>query len=164
MKNKLLLILSIVILAGCSPTKRLARLLERYPLAETHDTLYLPGETVYKDTTVFKYLPGEISSESIYIDVPISIPDTFIEVKTSTAKAIAWLDSNELGLQVIQYDTVIQWKIDSALVYHTDTIIVIHDIPFPVVEKVKPFYKNGFFILAGLILVGLAMFFLLRRK
>jgi hypothetical protein len=162
--KKFVLFLAIVILAGCSPTRRLARLLERYPIPEKIDTLYTPGKTIYRDTTVYKYLPGEVSVESLYIDIPISIPDTFIEAHTSTADAIAYLQDNVLGLQIIQYDTVIKWKIDSALVYHRDTVVITKDIPYPVIEKAKPFYKNGFFILAGLILVSLVLFFVFRRK
>lgn len=162
--KKVLFILTLVILASCSPTKRLARLLERHPQPEKRDTLYIPGETIYRDTTVYKYLPGEVSVESTYIDVPISIPDTFIEASTSAADAIAYLQDNVLGLQLIQFDTVIQWKIDSALVYHTDTIKVNVE-KIVTVEKMvnKPFYKNGFFILAGLISIALLFYFLLKR-
>lgn len=162
--RKILIVLTLVILASCSPTERLARLLERYPIPEKVDTLYTPGETIYRDTVVTKYLPGEVSVESIYIDVPISIPDTFIEASTSTADAIAYLQDNELGLQLIQYDTVIQWKIDSALVFHTDTIIVTKDIPFPVIEEVGTFWKHGFYVLAGLAALILLIVLLRRRR
>ena len=160
--KKFVLFLAIVILAGCSPTRRLARLLERYPMPEKIDTLYTPGKTIYRDTTVYKYLPGEVSVESTHIDVPISIPDTFIEAHTSTADAIAYLQDNVLGLQIIQYDTVIQWKIDSALVYHRDTVVITKDIPYPVIEKAKPFYKNGFWVVGGL-LVLMILLLILRK-
>lgn len=163
MKNVFFIAL-IALLASCSPTKRLARLLERYPIPATVDTVLTPGATIYKDTTVYKYLPGETVVENVYIDVPIAIPDTFVEAKTSTAKAIAWVQDNNLGLQLIQYDTVIQWKIDSALVTHTDTMIITKDIPYPVIEKVgvKEYWRVVAIVLGLIVLV--AMFLLFRRK
>lgn len=163
MRN-VLLILTIAILASCSPQRRLARLLERYPVPEKIDTVYAPGQTIYRDTTVFKYLPGQVAVESLYIDVPVPIPDTFITASTATADAIAYLQDNELGLQLIQYDTVIRWKIDSALVTQRDTVVITRD-KIVTVEKLvtKPFYRNGFFILAGLILIVLVLFFVLRK-
>ena len=152
-------------LASCSPQRRLARLLEKHPLPEKVDTLYLPGETIYKPTTVFKYLPGEVSVESLYIDVPVSIPDTFIEAHTSTADAIAWLQNNKLGLQLIQYDTVIKWKIDSALVTHMDTVVVTKEkvVIKEVEADCSPFWRNATIILGAIVLLSILLIFL-RRK
>jgi hypothetical protein len=163
--KKLVLLLAIAILASCSPTKRLARLLEKYPQPEKIDTVYTPGKTVYKDTTVFKFFPGETSVEHVYVDVPVALPDTFIEAHTSTADAIAWLQNNELGLQLIQYDTLIQWKIDSAIRIHSDTILIEKEKIVTVTEyKDRPFYKNSFFILGGIILISLILLFAFRKR
>lgn len=164
--KKLVLLLAIAILASCSPAKRLARLLEKYPQPVEIDTVYTPGKTIYKDTTVFKFFPGEVSVESVYIDVPVAIPDTFIEAHTSTADAIAWIQNNELGLQLIQYDTLIQWKIDSAIRIHSDTIYIEKEQIVTVTEyKDRSFYKSGFFIFGGLVLVMLLLlFWFLKRK
>jgi hypothetical protein len=163
--KKLIFLLSIVILAGCSPTKRLARLLERHPVPEKIDTVFTPGETVYKDTTVYKYLPGETAVESLYIDVPVSIPDTVLVAHTSAAGAIAWLQNNQLGLRLIQYDKVFEFMLDSAIRENTPDTIRITNEKIVTVEKMvnKPFYRSGFFILAGLIIIALLFYFLLRR-
>ena len=165
MKQIIIALMTLVILASCSPQRRLARLLERHPQPEKIDTLYLPGETIYKDTTVFKYLPGETVTVNVPFDVPIDIPDTVIIAETSFATALAYLDDNHLGLDLIQNDTVFQWKLDSAIRENTPDTLKITNETIVTVEKLvnKPFYRSGFFILAGLIIIALLFYFLLRR-
>lgn len=163
MKNKLVFILAIIILASCSPQKRLARLIEKYPIPETIDTLYLPGPIFFKDTIITKYLPGETDTVEILITVPIDLPDTSIHAATTLARATAYLDDNRLGLNLVQLDSLFQWKLDSAIQEHLDTVRIIKKIPYPVIEKAKPFYKNGFFILAGLVVLILLLFFIFRK-
>lgn len=162
--RKFVLFLAIVILAGCSPTRRLARLLERYPLPEKIDTLYLPGETVYKDTTIYRDVPGETVEVAVPVDVPVNIPDTSILAETTLARAEASLKDNVLSLKLEQLNQIYQFKLDSAIREHSDTIQIIKEIPFPVIEKAKPFYKNGFFILAALVVLLLVFVFAFRRK
>ena len=162
MKNKFLLILTIAILASCSPQRRLARLLDRFPLDSTIKIEYR-DTIIYKDTTLYKYLPGEADTVELYVDVPISLPDTVLLTRTSLAEATAYLQDNILGLRLVQFDSLFQWKLDSALRHDIDTLIIVKTIPFPVIEKAKPFYKNGFFILAGLILLGFVLFLVIRK-
>jgi len=162
--KKIILLLLAVSLVGCSPQKRLARLLERYPIQPIVDTFYKVGPIIYRDTVVFRYIPGETVTQSVYIDVPVDIPDTFMEVESSMATALAWLQSNELGLELHQKDSVFQFKLDSAIRVNRDTIIITNDIPYPVIEKAKPFYKNGFFIVAAIMLLMLLFLFLFRGK
>ena len=164
MKRIILLLLAVSLL-GCSPQKRLARLLERYPIQPIVDTLYLPGPIFFKDTIITKYLPGETDSVEILIPVPFDIPDTSIYAFTTLAHATARLEDNRLGLDLVQLDSLFQWKLDSAIREHSDTVMILKEVPYPVIKKAKPFYKNGFFILAGLILVGMILLFLfLFRK
>jgi len=164
MKNKIVFILAMIILAGCSPSQRLARLLERYPLPETLDTLYLPGETIYKDTTVFKYLPGETDTVELYVDVPVDLPDTTLVSHTELATATVTLYNNVMSLWLTQHQALFQWKLDSVIQMHSDTVFIEKEIP--VKEYIKPnsFWKHGFYILAGLIVIVLFLFFLLRRN
>jgi len=164
MKNKLVFILAMMILASCSPQRRLARLLERYPLPEKIDTLYLPGETIYKDTTIYTEIPGETVTVELYVDVPVSIPDTSILAETELAVAKAYLKDNTLGLELKQLNQIYQFKLDSAIRMHSDTIVIEKETTVKEYIKPNPFWKNGFYILAGLIVVVLFLFFLLRRK
>lgn len=96
MKNYIILVLFVgVLVAGCSPEKRLQRLLRHHPeLMQTHsdttsDTMvyvheiYIPGDTIEihnSDTIV------DTEYQTLYVDrdkiVSIVKPDTFIRVDT----------------------------------------------------------------------------------
>jgi len=164
--RKFILFLTIVILASCSPQRRLARLLERYPLPEKVDTLYLPGEKVYKDTTIYRDIPGETVEVAVLVDVPINIPDTSLFAVTDLAEATAYLRDNVLGLELKQLDRIYEFKLDSAIRENTpDTVYIISEKVVTVEKLVtKPFYKNGFFILVSLILVGMILSLLFRKR
>jgi len=165
--KRIVLILLVVSLVGCSPCKRVARLIDKCPPEVTQDTIYLPGEVIYKDTTVFRYLPGDTVREQVLVKVPYQIPDTSVMARTSLAEAKAMLRSNRLKLQLIQYDSVFQWKLDSAIRTHTpDTIEITNTTYFKIPTKTKAcqFFQSGFFILAGLIVLGIVLFFVFMRK
>jgi hypothetical protein len=147
--------------------KRLARLFEKHPeeFPERIDTFYLPGETIYKDTTVIRYLPGETTTVEVPIHVPIRIPDTTIYASTSLASALAHLKNNKLGLELIQNDTLFQFLLDSAIREQTpDTVMVVkeHTVEKQV-DVTKPFWKIGFLILAGLLIIGMFFRFALGK-
>lgn len=184
MKNKLLLILSIVILASCSPQRRLARLLERYPPDTTRTV-----EIIYRDTTIEVPIPGDTAYIETEIPVPYLDVDSISKLlglnadqktiiddlnkqltssfdvapiynETDLAKSKAWIEDGILKSELYQKDSILNIKLDSA-VRDNNTI---DRIPYPVIIKAKPFYKNGFFILAGLILVGMILLFLFRKR
>jgi hypothetical protein len=163
MSRIFLFVMTAVILASCSPTKRLARLLERYPMEATVDTVYR-DTVIYRDTTVYRYLPGESVTNNVYFKDTVDVPDTVIMAETRFAFAAAHLTDNKLGLELLQKDTVIKFVLDSVLVHNIDTIIVTKDIPYPVIEKPKPLYKYGFFILGALVLIAMFLLFAFRRK
>ena len=164
--KRILFIFILAILAGCSPTKRLARLLERYPMEPTVDTVYR-DTTIYRDTIVTRYLPGESTVNNVYVEVPGTLPDTVIWAETSLAWAAAHLNSNHLGLELIQNDTLFKWKLDSALVHKIDTIIITRDVPYPVIEKakgVKVFWRSATIILGAIVLIGMILLLVVRKK
>lgn len=158
-----LIILSLVILAGCSPQRRLARLHERFP-PDTITKIEYRDTIIYRDTTLFRYLPGDtvviIDSFAVEVDLP------YMELtRASTlAEAKAWVQGRAMGLELIQKDSMFQFLLDSALVNNIDSIFILKEVPFPVEIKPNPFYKNGFFILAGLILIGMLLWFLFRKR
>jgi hypothetical protein len=163
--NKTILFFIIFILAGCSPQRRLARLLERYPLPEVHDTVYLPGKTVYKDTTIYRYLPGEIDTVEIQVPVPFAIPDTSVTALTSLATARAYLKHNRLGLSLIQNDSLFKFLLDSAIRENRDTIKIETVKEVPKLVPPNPFWRNGFWVLVGVLIVSLVVFaFFVTRK
>ena len=162
MKNKVVVLFCLVILASCSPQKRLARLLEKYPLP-TETEIEYRDTIIYRDTVVYIYMPGDTIRDSVLIPVEVDMP--YMELKRAVmyAEATAWIRNNQLGLQIIQYDTLFKFKLDSAIKMNIDTLIIKEIVTVPEIIKQNSFWKHGFLVLAGLILIGLVLFFLLKR-
>jgi len=159
-KSKIFLIV-LVILVSCSPQRRLARLLERYPLPQ--DTVVIVKDTtIYRDTLLFAYFPGDTVYKDTLIPFEIDLPYMELKTRSTMAFARSWVLNNRLGLELIQYDSLFQFKLDSALRNDIDSIFVEVIREVPVIIKPKPFYRNGFFILLGLILFALAVYIAAR--
>jgi len=159
--KKLILLSVVILLWGCSPQRRLANLLEKFPLDA--DTVITYRDTIiYSDTTLYDTIPGEVILDTVLIPTEVDLPFTELTMVSSLALAHAWVQNNELGLKLIQYDTVFVWKLDSALQQNIDTIYVRTVKEVPVIEKVGTFWKHGFLVLAGLILISLILFFVLK--
>jgi hypothetical protein len=164
MKRILIAFLTLAILASCSPQRRLARLLERHPLPVQTDTVYLPGETIYLDTTIVRYLPGETNTVEVPVHVVASAKDTTIIAETTLATALMYRKNNKVTLQVIQKDTVLRFMLDSAIRMHSDTLIITKEqVVTKEVDVTKPFWKIGFLILGGLIVIGMILRFALGK-
>lgn len=164
--KRLVLISVVILLCGCSPQRRLARLLERFPPPTASDTIHVDS-TIYRDSLVYIYILGDTVEKRVEIDVPVDLPDTVLEAETNWARAEAGLVSNELYLELIQKDTVVVEILDSVIVYHYDTITNTNTTYFriPTEPHSFKFYRSGFFIFLGLILVGMILLFLfLFRK
>jgi len=164
--KKVVLLLLAVSLVGCSPCKRMARLSLKCPPEVTHDTVYTPGEVIYKDTIVTKYLPGDTVLEQVEILVPYKIPDTSTVARTSLAEARAMIRENKLKLQLVQYDSLLYWKLDSAIQTHTPDTIKITDTAYfyvPTKTKACRVFQTGFFLVLGLFLVAMVLFFVFRK-
>jgi len=159
--NFIVVVFSLVILVSCSPQRRLARLLEKYPLP-TETEIEYRDTIIYRDTVIYIHLPGDTIVDSILIPVEIDMPYMELKRASTYAEATAWIGDNQLGLELIQYDTLFQFMLDSAIRENVDTISIIHNIPYPVIEKPKPFWRIGFLVLAGLILVVLLLFFIFK--
>ena len=160
--KKLILLSVVILLWGCSPQRRLANLLERFPL-DADTVIEYRDTTIYSDTTLYDTIPGEIILDSIFIPVEIDLPFTELTTASTLASAHAWVLDNQLRLELTQYDTVFVWKLDSALRQDIDTIYMQVVKEVPVIEKVGTFWKHGFLVLAGLILIGQTLFFVLKR-
>ena len=157
--KQLILLLSIVILAGCSVERRLARLHERYPIKP--DTI-VETHTVYETDTIQVQLPGDTVETEVKLEVPIDLPDTTIYAETDFAEASAGLFSNVLWLNLKHKDVAVPVEMDSVIVtVYQDRVI---NKPYPVIEKVGTFWRAGFLVLAGLVLISLILIFAFRRK
>ena len=149
--------------SGCVTQKRC---LNKFPPVVTTITDTIPGETVYKDTTIYVSVPGD----TIITDTTIIISDSgriqFAEVfaETELAYAHSWIQVDRLRLELIQKDSLYQFKLDSAIRENTDTIKIVQKevVEVPKIPKSHPFFKFGFFILLGLFLFTIV--FLIIRK
>lgn len=155
-------LISVVLLAGCTCSKRLNRLMERCPPPQeiVYNTII-----AYRDTIVYREIPGDTIRDSIKVPVEVELPEMALKKRSTLAEATAWVQENQLGLELIQYDSLFQFKLDSAIQVHKDTI-QIHDIRTvikkEIVEKGR-FWMHGFLVLAGLILLGLILWLVLRK-
>lgn len=161
MRNLLVIFLIAMAMVGCSPGKRLTRLLDKHP--ELTNTEYR-DTIIYRDSIVEIEIPGETVTEKIKWPVEINVPDTAIEAHTAFSYAKASLTSNELALLLVQTDTLILTRLDSVLVERIDTTTVF-------VEKIKqlppkPLYKIGFWLFLVLFVIawGIFAFFITRKK
>jgi len=163
MKRSSVLLLLLVILAGCSAEKRLARLLERHPLPT--DTVVVVTDTIiWRDSIVYRTIPGETIYRDTIIPVEIDLPYMELKSRSSLAEAHAWVVDNQLGLFLNQFDSVFEFKLDSAIQINKDSVYVEVVREVPVEIKPNLFWKHAFLVLAGLILTLASLWFLLRRR
>ena len=126
------------------------RCLKKFPPVVRIDTV-VQDTTIYRDTTVYRYLPGDTVTKDSIIEVPVELYVPPVTAETSLARAEAWIQNRRLQLLLIQKDSLLQFKIDSAVSansrveYITETRT--HQLP------PKPFYKRGFFILCGILFI-----------
>lgn len=160
MKTVTVVILLIAV-ASCSVEKRLARLLDKHPLPKDtiHNTVL-----VYRDTTVYEYLPGDTVEKVVELAVPVAIPDTAVEVCTDYACAFAGIFNNNLHLELVQIDTMVVFRLDSVLVEKYDTVFMRTEVPMKI--EPKPTWRILTFVFGGLFILFmfLLIFFATRKK
>ena len=141
----------LLLMTSCATQRRC---LKKFPPVVRIDTV-VQDTTIYRDTTVYRYLPGDTITKDSIIEVPVELYVPPVTAETSLARAEAWIQNRRLQLLLIQKDSLLQFKIDSAVSansrveYITETKT--HQLP------PKPFYKRGFFVLAGLALLFLIL-------
>ena len=85
---------------------------------DTVKTVSIRDSVIFKDTTVYVYIPGKVVVDSVRIPCPpppkTYIPDTAI-VRTDFAIAKAWFDYPVIKLYLEQKDKLLRLKLDSAL-------------------------------------------------
>jgi hypothetical protein len=115
MKAIVLFLLIAVIGASCATQKRCN--LKFPPTVDTIKITIVKDSIIYRDTTIFIKLPGELRIDSVEIpcpDVPGYIPEK-VFAETSLAKASAWWQFPNIRLELIQKDTTIERRLDNAI-------------------------------------------------
>ena len=122
MKKLLPLILTIVLASSCVTQKRC---FEKFPPEVKTDTVFyevVRDSIVYRDTTIILTLPGQTVIDSIFIK-PGVIETSPVILETELARAEAFYRTPKVYLKLVQKDTLIKIRLDSALkdAYHWKT-------------------------------------------
>jgi hypothetical protein len=133
-KNNLLILLAILI-TSCSTTreqridrrnqKKCELAAYKWGCNRETDTAYIEHTnmiTIYRDTVISFYLPGEIKRDSVLVYVQKDPDSNIICVtsgksilKTQLATSCAWIEAGKLRHKLEQHDSVMQLKIDNAI-------------------------------------------------
>ena len=84
----------------------------------TKDSIIYKEKISYRDTTIFRYLPGDtVYKETIvYVDKATGLINSKkLFAFTSLAEASAWVYNSKLFLNLTQKDTTIEIRLDSAI-------------------------------------------------
>jgi hypothetical protein len=154
-------ILLIALLMGCATEKRC---LKKYPPQLERDTT-VESVVVYDDTIIYVRIPGDTTINEVTILMPSPRP----KIEPVTAEvSLAWAEArvmeDKLRLTLVQKDSILEFKLDSAIRASSDTIRI-KDIRI-IEQKVQPkwfaFFRAGFWILG--VLMILTILFLVLRK
>lgn len=145
-------------MVGCSCPKRLTRLMERCPPPVEVDTVY-STLVLYRDTIIYRKIPGQIIRDTVKVPVEVEMPETNLKSVSALAEATAWIKDFELGLELIQYDSILEFKLDSAIRVSADTITMTETetVIKTVTEPPNPFWRNGFWVLVGIVVLGMIL-------
>ena len=84
----------------------------------TKDSIVYKEKISYRDTTIYKYLPGDtvFKTTYVYIDKNTGLVNSKkLFAFTSLAEASAWVYNSKLFLNLTQKDTTIEIRLDSAI-------------------------------------------------
>lgn len=107
---KYLIILLLLIVTSCSP-----KIIKE---VVTKDSIIYRESISYRDTTIFRYLPGDtvFKNTIVYVDKTTGLVNSKkLFAFTSLAEASAWVYNSKLFLNLIQKDTTIEIRLDSAI-------------------------------------------------
>lgn len=173
---KYLSFILLILIVGCATQKRC---FEKFPPDTTTTIEYIPGEIEYRDTII----EVKISGDTAYVESPWNdnivwegLPDGYtppgftvehriapIRADLPLAYSTAWVDNNTLKMRLVQKDSILKIKLDSAYRSGIDTvkIIEIKIVEKPVPPKDYTFFKTGFWfeLFLILILIGLLILF-----
>ena len=128
---KYLIIILLLIVTSCSP-----KIIKE---VVTKDSIVYRESISYRDTTIFRYLPGDtvFKKTIVYVDKTTGLVNSKkLFAFTSLAEASAWVYNSKLFLNLIQKDTTIEIRLDSAIKeanywkekYHNSSTVVTKEV------------------------------------
>jgi hypothetical protein len=160
---KALTILILVLISSSCVTQKVCQ--RKFPIsADTVRIVILKDSIVYRDTIITVKISGETVSDTIVIPCPppppVYIPDT-ARVETTLAKAVAWWDYPYIKLRLIQKDTTIEARLDSAIreaYYWKKEYMNITNVV--TVKEIPTIYKLSLWICIGILFTVLLIIFI----
>ena len=133
----------------------------KFPIAsDTIKIINTRDSIIYKDTTIYIHLPGEVVHDSVQIPCPDPGPAYIpkkVYAETSLARAEAWWSFPNIKLTLVQKDTTIVQRLDKAIkeaYYWQSEYNKITVKPEPV-KYIPGIYKAAFWAWIGVIVAGL---------
>jgi hypothetical protein len=163
MKKILIGLLLCASLSSCLTQKRCFD--KFHIVADTVRIVTVRDSIVYRDTTITVVLPGKTVYDTVRIPCPPPppefIPDT-AKAETTLSRAEAWFSYPFIKLRLIQKDTTITFRLDSALrnaYYWKSEYEKIVNI-VPVKKPIPSIYKIGLWLWILVIVVKIAKYFI----
>lgn len=162
-----------ILMMGCATQKRC---FDKWPPEVGTDTIVV--ETIqYRDTIIEIYLPGDTIYKEVALTIPCPEPGDSVVLNPAPfysdtvrafgiySEASAWYATERLRLRLIEYDTIIRYKLDSVIQIkdHFERLytVEVHKTP-PV--KVVPWYYKWSLPVALVLIAMIIIIFVLRRK
>lgn len=116
--KQLIILLSLISIfaSGCVTRKACNRKFPAETMIIRKDSIIRETQTIYRDTTIKIYIPGETKTNTVTIyikDEQIKVEPSLI--KTTFAESSAYIENNELKHTLTQNDTAITYRIDNAI-------------------------------------------------
>ena len=151
-----------LLVASCSPQKQIARLQMNGHLQMESDTIFTPGEV--RDTTITVYMEGDtVVKEVLLFVVDEEVQMEPVEAETEFAYARAEEVDGKIRLTLEQKESFYDFDIEGVI--RTDTVRIT-DVQIEYRDKIPKshaFYKSGFFISIGLLLIFITLLILKKR-
>ena len=112
-------LITIILLLSAASCITQKKCLQRFPpVVQTEIVTQVRDTIIYKDTTVFVTLPGNVIRDSVIIPCPEPTRPVRIDTaraETSLAEAKAWWSPPRIMLELIQKDTTIELRLENAI-------------------------------------------------
>ena len=162
MRTSIYILFIVLLVAGCSPAKRIARLQYQGHLKLESDTIYVAGEP--KDTTITVYMAGDTVVKEVLLFVEgEKIEMEPAEVETELVYAEAHAEDNKIILTVIQKEALFEHNLEDAIRRDTVRITEVQTEYVETIPKMFPFYKSGFFISLGRLVIFITLLILKKQ-
>ncbi len=116
MKNILIILIGLITFTGCVTEKRCNSKFPPETMIIRKDSIIREKETIYRDTTIYIHIPGEVQNynDTIYIKAG-QIYFKPSHLRTSFAESRAWVENGRFKHTLTQNDTTLSLRLKNAI-------------------------------------------------